>query len=364
MGQSPSTRIRDVPFNGASHLLPSIPAACLPTAVLVQLCHQYALTVPFLVASSLFWGTSQDARTTHDALQDHSLEMLVHSSAFNTIRLVAAENRDVVPMLAISCSEDVVTNRVCISIYGESFQGNGKEPFKVDSFVRLRKTPAPHYSVRFLCCQRCFNFLIVCQPVSNAAEAVDVNLRCYHLPRVFLYSMNHSVIWTCHQWIAGHTSCSTFHASGSIMSMQLQRLLYVGIGCCSGKDGMQDERTTVNGLAASFQAACNTSSTLRMCHVLPLVLTAAPAQPEANSEAAPDGSPGAVLSGMLLQPAAPLKLTQLNRMRVLESMLSARLMQPAAYMGASGDAFRTGLLSIEQSRELVPLLHSDPMVWS
>lgn len=74
--------------------------------------------------------------------------MMVHSSAYDTIRLVAAQSKDVVPMLAISCNEDVVTNRVRLSIYGEAFQGNGKEPFRVDSFVSLRKTPAPHYVVR------------------------------------------------------------------------------------------------------------------------------------------------------------------------------------------------------------------------
>ena len=69
-----------------------------------------------------------------------------------------------------------------------------------------------------------------------------------------------------------------------------------------------------------------------------------------------------MLSGTLLQPAAPLKLTQLKSMRVLESMLSARLMKPGACVGVGGDAFRSGLLSIEQSRALVPLLHRDPMV--
>lgn len=125
---------------------------------------------------------------------------------------------------------------------------------------------------------------------------------------------------------------------------------------------MQDEPTTVNGLAASLQAACNASSTLRMCHLLPIELTAAPAQPQDSSEAVPDGCAAAILSGTLLGPAAPLKLTQLNRMRVLECMLYARLMRPAACEGAAGDAFRSGLLSIEQSRALVPLLHSDPMV--
>lgn len=72
----------------------------------------------------------------------------MHSSAFDTIRLVAAQHKEVVPMLAITCNEDAVTNRVRVSIYGEAFQGNGKEPFKVDSFVSLRKTPAPQYIVR------------------------------------------------------------------------------------------------------------------------------------------------------------------------------------------------------------------------
>lgn len=116
----------------------------------------------------------------------------------------------------------------------------------------------------------------------------------------------------------------------------------------------------MNGLAAAFQAACNASSTVRLCHLLPLELSVLPQQ---SSDAAPAEPPKpAMLSGMVVQPAAPLKLTQLNRMRVLESMLSARLMRPAASDGTAGEAFRSGLLSIEQSRSLVLLLHGDPMV--
>lgn len=123
---------------------------------------------------------------------------------------------------------------------------------------------------------------------------------------------------------------------------------------------MQDEATVVNGLAAAFQAACSASSTKRLCHLLPLELTVAPVPQDHDPAASPPQT--ALLSGMVVQPAAPLKLTQLNRMRVLESMLSARLMRPAASEGSAGDEFRSGVLSIEQSRALVPLLHGDPMV--
>eukprot|EP00892_Ulva_mutabilis_P009300 jgi/Ulvmu1/6742/UM030_0077.1 len=197
---------------------------------------------------------------------DHKLEVVLHSSAFPTIWQVAANQRDEAKVLAVQCREDVVTNNIRITIYGEAFQGDGKEPYKVDSFVSIRKTPAPHYV---------------------------------------------------------------------------------------------DEATIVNGLAATFQAACSASSTVRLCHLLPLELTVAPL-PQPDEEGAPTPQT-AHLTGTVVQPAAPLKLTQLHRMRVLESMLSARLMRPGASDGTAGEAFRSGLLSIEQSRALVPLLHGDPM---
>lgn len=73
-----------------------------------------------------------------------------------------------------------------------------------------------------------------------------------------------------------------------------------------------------------------------------------------------DGEQPVQLTGTLLQPAVSVSLTQLHRMRVLDCLLSARLMHGDG--DTSDDRFRSGLLSIEQSRSLVPLLHSDPMV--
>lgn len=129
---------------------------------------------------------------------------------------------------------------------------------------------------------------------------------------------------------------------------------------------VQDEIAVVSSLASAFQAACNTSSLPRLCHLLPMQLTAAlstpfeSAYPKPESEEAQPAEPPVQLSGIVLQPNVSVSLTQLHRMKVLQCMLTARLMHGGA---ENEDArFRSGVLSIEQSRSLVPLLHVDPMV--
>ena len=130
--------------------------------------------------------------------------------------------------------------------------------------------------------------------------------------------------------------------------------------------GMQDEIAAVSSLASAFQAACNTSSLPRLCHLLPMQLTAGLSTPleSAYPTAGPEGDqaaePPVQLSGTVLQPNVSVSLTQLHRMKVLECMLTARLLHGGAEH--EDDRFCSGVLSIEQSRSLVPLLHVDPMV--
>lgn len=43
-----------------------------------------------------------------------------------------------------------MTKSIRITVYGEAFQGDGKEPLQVDSFVSVRQTLEPRYFVRFI----------------------------------------------------------------------------------------------------------------------------------------------------------------------------------------------------------------------
>lgn len=74
----------------------------------------------------------------------------MHPSAFPTLRQVATGDSRIAAMVAISCREDVVTKSIRITVYGEAFQGDGKEPLQVDSFVSVRQTLEPRYFVRFI----------------------------------------------------------------------------------------------------------------------------------------------------------------------------------------------------------------------
>lgn len=128
---------------------------------------------------------------------------------------------------------------------------------------------------------------------------------------------------------------------------------------------MQDV-ATVGALAGMFQAACNAAtSAAPASRLLPLQLRL---QLDRSLDA-----PQLRLSGMLLRAAAPLRLTPLHRMRVMSCVLAASLAhqaasvtsEPATLRGlASGAAFRSGPLTLDQSRALVPLQSSDPLVRS
>jgi hypothetical protein len=125
---------------------------------------------------------------------------------------------------------------------------------------------------------------------------------------------------------------------------------------------LQDEIEIVSALAGAFQAACNANPPPPPghSHLMPMLLRASlPNLPSA---------PRPTLHGTLLRPAAAVNFTPLHCARVYQCALAATLMHPTCSHAATDAAvdsarmFRSGLLSIEQTRELVPLVPSDPLV--
>lgn len=125
---------------------------------------------------------------------------------------------------------------------------------------------------------------------------------------------------------------------------------------------VQDEIADVSSLADRFQAACNACARTRCTYsrLLPMCLSVQHDARSASRE----------LRGMLLRPAAAMTFTPLHRMRVYECVLAASLAYeadaldaPAARKGTDYvHSFRHGLLTIDQSRSLVPLQATDPLV--
>lgn len=252
-------------------------------------------------------------------MQSYKLDMFVHTSAIQTLRDVASGSTQSAPMLAVCCEESA-DGCIRLAVYNDTYEGEANEkPLKVDTFVTVKKAlPPPNQQVLM---HNCF---------------------------VPFATLNDS------QLTERSSAFGNLWAEILLLSWMLNLSL-------------QDDVATVSSLASAFQAACNTSSLPRLCHLLPMELTAAlcnPTQllyPPPAGEPAPRSGPSVQLSGIVLQPNVSVSLTQLHRMKVLQCMLSARLMHGVAE--DEDERFRSGLLSIEQSRSLVPLLYADPMVW-
>ena len=244
--------------------------------------------------------------------------MFVHNSAIPTLRAVASGSSESAPMLAVTCRE-TGDHGIRLSLYNDRYEaGTDQAPLKVDTFVTVKKALPPKDQVSLLaCCNYQPGGRLVCADLTVAT------------PLVLAKCTSH-----CHPVVDSSV--------------------------------LQDEIAVVSSLASAFQAACNTSSLPRLCHLLPMHLTAAlstpleSAYPTSEAEGDQAAEPPVQLSGTVLQPNVSVSLTQLHRMKVLECMLTARLMHGGAEN--EDDRFRSGVLSIEQSRSLVPLLHVDPMV--
>jgi hypothetical protein len=120
---------------------------------------------------------------------------------------------------------------------------------------------------------------------------------------------------------------------------------------------VQDDITAISTLASNFQAACDSQLPITHSRLLPFTL---------QTCRRPGGAVEVI--GTLVRPAMSLTFTPLHRCRIYECRLAASLMheaasEQAALTAAEGSGmFRTGPLTVDQSRSLVPLDVSDNLV--
>jgi hypothetical protein len=119
----------------------------------------------------------------------------------------------------------------------------------------------------------------------------------------------------------------------------------------------QVEPAELAELAATFEASCQCQQ-FKLLDMLPAVLTVAASSADVH------------LSGVILRPAVHGRITPIHRMRVVHCALAASLQMDSSLArrnsGVAGVArpHSSGLLTVDQSRALVPLECSDPLVRS